>query len=334
MVVSMVSLNRELSDWLQGQLPDLRDLRLTPLRAEASFRSFYRVGEGSAHRDTGYVLMDSPPEKEQNRQFEALAGIFRDGGVPVPEILASQPSRGWYLLSDLGRRDLEAAYSDVDRDQALAAAIENLVRLQSIEDPAIGPYTAARFSDELAIFSEWLVTAILGMELPDSVAAVFEILVEKTQQQPQCCVHRDYHCRNLLFNEGRLGVVDFQDALIGPVSYDLASLLHDCYYEFPPSDVERWTDYYLSLSPFDHPAQSFSIDIDYMAIQRQIKAAGIFARLKLRDDKSTHLTHIQPVLRRTRDLASRYDELLPLSQWLDTLDLADALAGLDHAVNG
>ena len=279
--------------------------------------------------------MVSPPDKEQNEQFVRLARVFAEAGVPVPEVLASEALEGWYILTDLGAEDLEAAYAGVARDAALSAAIETLIQLQNVRDPAIAPYTAERFSAELDIFADWFVDRTLGQQVPDEVRAVFQILVNRAGEQHQCCVHRDYHCRNLLFTGndggGAIGVVDFQDALIGPVSYDLASLLHDCYYEFSPVEIARWTAHFLATSKLQLDPSAFAVDVDYMAVQRQLKAVGIFTRLKLRDSKSTHLTYITPVLDRVRLLAQSHAELAPLGDWLEHLPSAPALARLANS---
>ena len=204
----------------------------------------------------------------------------------------------------------------------MEAALTTLIQLQTVRDDAIPPYTAARFQDELGIFSEWFVSGLLGQQPPDHFEDACQFLVERTSTQHQCCVHRDYHCRNLLYNpaDGQLGVVDFQDALVGPVSYDLTSLLHDCYHTFSDQDVARWRDWYLARSPLDLDPHTFSADLNLMAIQRQLKAVGIFARLRLRDGKTTHLQHILPVLKSLSRLAASEPELEALAGWLEQLD--------------
>ena len=288
-----------LLQWVDERVAELAAARTPPdrtfeqLPAEASFRSFYRYRIDSK---TSFVVMVSPPDKEQNRQFEATSEVFGRAGIPVPRVLARHPANGWYVLNDLGSVDLEHAYETPDRDAAIQAAIDCLVRLQTVNDPVIGPYTRERFSDELGIFREWFV----GRSLPTEVEDTLTLLVDRAVNQPQCCIHRDYHCRNLLYENGRLGVVDFQDALMGPASYDLASLLHDCYHEFPDDEVERWIDYYLSKSQLFLKRKAFAKDLAFVAVQRQLKAVGIFARLKLRDAKSSHLAYIEPVIDRVR----------------------------------
>jgi N-acetylmuramate 1-kinase len=159
-------------------------------------------------------------------------------------------------------------------------------------------------------------------ETPDPAVTgdVFGLLVENTQAQPQCCVHRDWHCRNLLLRaDGSLGVVDFQDALLGPAAYDLASLLRDCYYTFDEAEIARWRDAFLARTPLPIDPARFPRQLDLTAVQRQLKAVGIFARLRQRDGKSTHLQWILPVLERLIAVAERYPDLVPLAAWLRRL---------------
>ncbi|MDH3641746.1 MAG: phosphotransferase [Gammaproteobacteria bacterium] len=308
----------ELARWTADQLGALgyrTDFRPTPLLVEASHRLFYRVQVRSAETPrTTFVVMSSPPDKELNDQFVALAAVFANHGVGVPEVLAQASDAGYFLLSDLGARHFADVYGSHEQDAALAAGINTLIHIQAVVDPQIPPYEAQRFRDELHIFREWFVEGWLAADFPSGdLDGVFEALVANTQDQQQCCVHRDFHCRNLLFAEHQaVGVVDFQDALMGPASYDLASLLRDCYHRFPEPEIARWRDHYLQRTPFQLDPEAFAMQLDLTAVQRQLKAVGIFARLQLRDGKSSHLQHIPPVLAQLQDLAEHYPTLAPL----------------------
>ena len=316
-------MQQELVNWVEAQVATKNShnsLSLTPLQAEASFRHFYRICQTTNGDASGYVLMVSPPEKENNAQFVKLAGVFKQAGIPVAEILSSEQAQGWYLLSDIGDRDLQAAYATADRDLAIQAAIDTLIDIQQITDPAVPVYSRERFAMELALFNEWFVDGLLHDSSPPPTQEVFDVLIENTQQQPQCCVHRDYHCRNLLFSEShQFGVVDFQDALIGPASYDLASLLHDCYHQFEDRQIDHWCEYYLQVSKQSIDAPQFRQTLDYCALQRQLKAIGIFARLKLRDAKDSHLRYIPSVMQQLLRTSSRYSAMTPLTGWLEHL---------------
>jgi hypothetical protein len=314
-----VQMPESLARWARAALADRSaggDLRIVPLAAEASTRAFYRVRDGA----DSWVIMASPPASENNTNYQCIAAAFARAGLGVPEILASDEAEGWYLLTDVGETPLEAVYATPDKDAAIAAAINALVILQRVDDNAIARYTTIRFADELDIFRDWFVDRLLGCALPADLNASFTLLVERTADQQQCCVHRDFHCRNLLFGPGsRLGIVDFQDALIGPVSYDLASLLHDCYFTFTPSQIDHWCARYLAASGFSLEAGKFREDLDHCAVQRQLKAVGIFARLALRDGKTSHLRYIEPVLGRLAELCGGYRELADLGGWLNAL---------------
>ncbi len=295
--------------WLREALPsaghsvpsNLHQQSLQPLRAEASFRQFYRVktSQGSL------VVMASPPEKENNRQFVRMAKALGDAGVRVPEVLVQHSSQGYMLLSDLGTDHLIDAYRRGNARSAVQAALATLPLIQGLRADFIPTYTQSRFSDELNIFVDWLVVAGCDTPLPTSLfEAARTLLLANAQDQPTLCVHRDYHCRNLLLQQdGSVGVLDFQDALMGPAYYDLASLLHDCYWE-------------LDTEIIDACAGSNRRQVDLLAVQRQLKALGIFARLYLRDGKANHLRYILPVLRRLTHLCACSHELQPLRVWL------------------
>jgi aminoglycoside/choline kinase family phosphotransferase len=264
------------------------------------------------------VLMQSPPAMENNRQFKRLAALFARHRVGVPRIFARDEDAGLFVLSDLGSRHLEDVYASGGAAAALPSALETLHRIQQISDPAVPDYTEQRFRDELGIFAEWFVEALLEQPFPaDRLGSALERLIDNTREQVRCCVHRDFHCRNLLLADtGEIGVVDFQDALMGPAAYDLASLLRDCYHRFPEAEVARWRNAYLARTALPVNPGNFARELDLTAVQRQLKAVGIFARLHLRDGKDTHLPSIEPVLEQLDALCGRYAELTELGRFL------------------
>lgn len=298
-------------------LPPGQTLQYEALRVEASHRSFYRLK--SADQAETLILMLSPPALENNDQFLRLAAVFGNHGLPVPEVISSDLKRGFFLLQDLGSQHLQEVYGTSAEDQALTAAIEALVQLSVVQDPAIPLYTAERLATELDLFEEWFVQKFLQQQLDSDVFQRARTqLMDSAEQQPKSCVHRDYHCRNLLYQKNRLGIVDFQDALHGPVLYDIASLLRDCYYTFDEAKIEQWLQLYIRLTPVLEalPYAQVKQWFDFLAIQRQLKAIGIFARLHLRDGKSSHLPEINPLLLRLLDLTAQYRELEPLNAQL------------------
>lgn len=309
--------------WIDEQLRGLgmagRRGVFQPLPAEASARRFFRValaGDKDGPPRT-VIAVHSPPRDEDNARFIRLARLFRAQGLRVPEVHAADVDRGFLLLEDLGSRDFKAAYAAGDADAALEAAIRVLPVLQRLPPRHLPLYTEARFADELGIFHEWLARRLLGVTPPRRIEAAGELLVAATQSVPQRPLHRDYHCRNLIWRrDGAVGIVDFQDALVGPVTYDIASLLGDCYHEFPAAAVAKWRHRYLRLSDFEVDAARFDRAFDFTRLQRQLKAVGIFARLWLRDGRRTHLANIGPVLRRAADVAQAYGELDGLAAWI------------------
>lgn len=281
------------------------------LAVEASHRRFYRLRLRDGRT---LVAMSSPPDLENNGQFVALAALLQANGIGVPELLVSDQARGLFLMTDLGERHFADVYAEHGPAPVMPGALETLRRLQQIDDARSPPYTRQRFEDELDIYVHWCLERWLGRTADASVRDALRLLVDATDRQPRCCVHRDFHARNLLLgDDGRVGVVDFQDALMGPATYDLASLLRDCYYTFPEAEVARWRNAYLDATPLDVDRAGFPRDFDFTALQRQLKAVGIFVRLHLRDGRDSHLVHVVPVLRRIHELAAGYPELRALT---------------------
>ena len=293
-------------------------LRSESLKAEASHRKFYRL---YAKIDT-FVLMVSPPALENNTQFMNLSRIFNDHELPVPKVIDFSHDLGYFLLTDVGNRHYSEVYDTPTEKRAISAAIKALVELQKIQHNTIPNYTAKRFAEELAIFDDWVIEQLLGDRFERiSGTQGSQILIDQTQEQNQVCVHRDYHSRNLLLFGSELGIVDFQDALIGPAFYDLASLLYDCYHNFEESKVNTYLAYFLRNSPSGKttPVAMAKRWLELTALQRQIKAMGIFARLHFRDKKISHLKYIPPVLDKTIVLMSNYPELKQTENLLASL---------------
>ncbi len=209
--------------------------------------------------DASFVVMESPPSLERNADFVARQRLFAAAGLPVPKIIAMDLDAGFFLLSDLGERSLEDAYGGPDRDLALELAVAHLVRLQAVAPADVPAYEASRFRDELHLFVEWFLGGLLQQAPAVALAPVFEALVANALAQPQCLIHRDYHCRNLLLDrQGRFGIVDFQDALAGPITYDLACLLWDCYYRFDAAERRRWLRRYQEQACFPNGGEGAS----------------------------------------------------------------------------
>ena len=306
---------------------------LEPLAGDASFRRYLRL-----RSDGGtFVVMDAPPDREESEPFVHVAGLLREAGVNAPEIHAADLDRGFLLLGDLG----SVSYLDrLDEERAPALyhdAFTALVRMQChVPAGAVPPYDEAKLAGELELFPEWFLGVHLGRP-PSRIERrvlddAFDFLVEAALAQPRVFVHRDYHSRNLMVHPRNPGILDFQDAVAGPLSYDPVSLLRDAYVAWPRARVSEWLDDYIDLAMRagllggDRPAETirtrFRRDFDLMGIQRHIKVAGIFARLWHRDRKDAYLGDVPLVLAYLLDAVAGYPELEALARFFDDLDLA------------
>jgi N-acetylmuramate 1-kinase len=337
---SVASRRAALSAWAERLLAargyTRSDLRWSALSGDASFRRFYRVHLARVHLagptpgPRALIAMDAPPATENNAQFVRLSVRFREHGVQVPEVIEADLERGFLLVEDLGDTLYADVYGTSARTLALEAALEMLIRIHVMDnsDGLVPPYTVERFRDELGLFTDWLIGGLLGITpdraVRDLLARSWRCLIDNTRMQPQRCVHRDFHSRNLLFRDGAAAAVDFQDALWGPLSYDLVSLLRDCYVRFDEEDVVRWRLRYLALADAAGIARNYDPDLfaqqfDRTGVQRHLKAIGIFARLHLRDGKGGYLPVIPSVLEQLVDVTARDPELSALGDWLTTV---------------
>lgn len=321
-----------LCQWVAAQM-QLDQVELSVVSGDASFRRYFRLKLG----DKSWIAMDAPPEKEDSSSFVAIARYCFDHGLRVPEIIALDLQKGFLLLSDFGQTlllsKLNAISPDLSQGQHYyAKALQVLLHLQALspENCALPYYDAALLQREMSLFTEWFLGAKLKLSLSEeetqAVKHVFDFLTARALAQEQVFVHRDYHSRNLMICEDDgLAVLDFQDAVKGPLTYDLVSLLRDCYIVWPADAVTQWCkDYYAAL-----PAQAFAAtrergflsfkdDFDLMGLQRHIKVAGIFSRLSLRDGKHGYLRDIPLTLNyivsAIHDLLSRSPERYQILQ--------------------
>jgi aminoglycoside/choline kinase family phosphotransferase len=327
----MVLRTTQLNHWVNSVLsiPASEENALVPISGDASFRHYYRVWIGSS----SYVAVDAPPERENNAQFVALAKLLGDNNVNVPEVHHVDYEQGFMLLSDMGDELYYAALLSDNKSGAGAAektddlynsAIECLVRIQSIDfsSCSIPVFDADFILRELNLFPEWFVGGQLELDNYPAFHSVSSLLVDNALEQPQVLMHRDYHSRNLMIRrQNSPGILDFQDAVSGPVTYDLASLLKDCYLRWPDEKISSWIQVYIThaeaagvLSNTD-PAQLLRW-FDLIALQRHIKCAGIFTRLFLRDSKSIYLQDIPRLIGYIMNTTRKYPELSPFNAWL------------------
>ena len=324
--------------WLE-QLPadlGLQPASLRPASSDASFRRYFRVdaaGTGTASA-ASYIVMDAPPQHEDCRPFVRIAALMGGQGVSTPAIVAQDLDQGFLLLSDFGSTTYADALAQAGTDvQALYDdALDALVRLQGAPVPAdLAPYNRDRLLAEMQLFPDWYVTCHLGLTLTDrereTLAACFDRLIAAAVAQPAVLVHRDYHCRNLMVLAPRSrnpGILDFQDAVVGPITYDLVSLLRDAYVEWPEAQQIDWAARYWQRAraaglPVQDRFDAFWQDLEWMGLQRTLKILGIFARLCYRDGKRRYLDDLPLVLRHTTRVVERYDVFGGMARLLNRL---------------
>jgi aminoglycoside/choline kinase family phosphotransferase len=316
---------QELERWIAG-LPGPAVERIAPASADASFRRYFRVHRGG----TTQIAMDAPPERESLDAWLRVVRILAATGVHVPPVIAVDAEQGFVLIGDLGRQHyLEALGHGADPGPLYADALDALVRLQS-GDPAeaaeLPPYDRELLMRELELFPEWFLSRHLALAPDDgeraTIAAAFNFLCEEALAQPVVLVHRDYHSRNLLVRpEGNPGIVDFQDAVRGPISYDLVSLLKDCYVVWPKRQLLAWFDHYrekAAAAGLDagRDRAEFLRWFDLMGLQRHLKVLGIFARLWHRDGKPGYLGDLPRVLDYTLEVTAATPELAAFDAYL------------------
>jgi hypothetical protein len=299
---------------------------IAPASEDASFRRYFRVEQAGR----SLIAMDAPPPHEDCRPYVHVARLLRAAGVNAPEILAEDLERGFLLLTDFGTRTYLDVLDDANAQALYLDAIDALVRWQlASREGELPPYDEALLRRELDLFPDWYVARHLGVALaPAQRAALdnaFRALLASNLAEPRVFVHRDYHSRNLMVTEPNPGVLDFQDAVYGPVSYDLVSLLKDAYVVWEEERVldlairywERARKAGLPVAPaFDEFYRAF----EWMGAQRHVKVLGIFARLYHRDGKDRYLADLPRVMAYLRAVCTRYSALAPLARLLDELE--------------
>jgi aminoglycoside/choline kinase family phosphotransferase len=299
---------------------------LQPASADASFRRYFRVQAGAG----SLIAMDAPPDKEDVRPFVHVAGLLRAAGLNAPEVIEADEQQGLLLLSDLGQDTYLNVLDERNAPGLFSDAIDALVRWQQATRPGVlPPYDDALLRRELQLFPDWYVARHLGHELTgaqrESLAAMFDRIVASNLAQPGVYVHRDYMPRNLMVAAPNPGILDFQDAVIGPVSYDVASLFRDAFISWDEERVIDWTIRYWERArraglPVGTDFGTFWRDFEWMGLQRHLKVLGIFARINYRDGKPHYLADTPRFVGYVRAVTRRYDELAPLARLLDELE--------------
>ena len=326
----------QLCAWLTDDL-EIGDFAIAPASADASFRRYFRVTTASESR----IVMDAPPDREDVAPYLTITDMLAQIGVHAPRVLARNAEQGFLLVTDLGSVTYLMELADPVRADALYGdALDALGRIQRHGDPhaeRLPPYDEKLLRFEMSLFPDWFVGRHLRLTLDNQqervLAAACDGLVANALAQPRAFVHRDYHSRNLMYYQGdNPGILDFQDAVHGPITYDLVSLLRDCYVDWPESQVRAWALRFRELL-IDSDRAAGNDDaqflrwFDLMGVQRHLKAIGIFARLWHRDGKSGYLPEIPRTLGYVRHVCQRHGELEQLGTLLDE-HIAPALGAI------
>ncbi|MBI3480254.1 MAG: phosphotransferase [Nitrosomonadales bacterium] len=327
---------QQLSLWLHSLFPD-ESFTLAPASADASFRRYFRATFADGHTR---VVMDAPPQHEDCRPFLHVAGLFENAGTHVPHVYAQDLEQGFLLLSDLGNTTyLQALHGKniAVAKRLYGAATDALIKIQlASRENELPPYDEALLRRELNLFPEWYIAKHLNYTLNEKqstkLETVFQLILASNLAQPRVYVHRDYHSRNLMVTEPNPGILDFQDAVYGPITYDLASLFKDAYIHWEEAQIIDWLIRYWEKArqaglPVHDDFGAFYRDYEWMGVQRHIKVLGIFARLYHRDGKEGYLKDMPLVMDYLRRACARYIDLKPLLNLLDELEPRDEQTG-------
>ncbi|MGH6623336.1 MAG: aminoglycoside phosphotransferase family protein [Burkholderiaceae bacterium] len=307
---------------------------LAPASEDASFRRYFRVAGGD---ERTWIVMDAPPGKEDVRPFVHVASLLREAGLNAPEVIASDVERGFLLLSDLGTSTYLSVLDTDNASELFDDAIDALVRWQLASRPGVLPaYDRPLLQRELDLFPDWYVTRHRALTLSNeqmaALKATFEAIVLRALAQPAVYVHRDYMPRNLMVSAPNPGILDFQDAVHGPITYDIASLMRDAFISWDEERQLDWVIRYWERArkaglPVAADFGEFWRDFEWMGLQRHLKVLGIFARINYRDGKPHYLTDTPRFIGYVQSVTRRYGELAPLAHLIDQIENVEARAG-------
>ena len=318
---------QQLTVWLHSQLPG-ETFTLAPASADASFRRYFRAMLADGRT---LIVMDAPPQHEDCRPFLHVAKLFEEAGTHVPHVYAQDLQQGFLLLSDLGNTTyLQALCGGGAAYGLYGAATDALIKIQlASRENELPHYDEALLLREMRLFSEWYIARHLNITLTDKqhgkLEEIFARIIINNLAQPRVYVHRDYHSRNLMVSEPNPGILDFQDAVYGPITYDLASLFKDAYIHWEEKETLDWLIRYWEKArkaglPVANDFSGFYRDYEWMGVQRHLKVLGIFARLCHRDGKDGYLKDLPLVMAYLRAACARYIDLKPLLNLLDELE--------------
>jgi len=314
-----------LNEWLL-HTHQLTDYTLTPLAGDASFRRYFRLKT----QDKRYIIMDAPPDRENLALFISVSQILKTQGIHVPDIAAFDTLNGFALLEDLGDTLLSTHLCADNQQTRYRAALNTLIQIQQcpLENAELPYFDIAFMTQEMNLFKTWFLEGLLHITLTPAeekeLMTTFNRIASNLIEQPKRFIHRDYHSRNLMIIEQQgafnIGVIDFQDAMVGPFTYDLASLIKDCYIDWPEEIRQPWVSYFYHHLP---DSEGWSFDefqqgLDWCGLQRHLKVLGVFSRLHLRDNKSTYLKDLPLTLKHALHCITQYDVFYFLQEIIET----------------
>jgi aminoglycoside/choline kinase family phosphotransferase len=321
-----------LRQWLAAQL-SVQQFTVAPASADASFRRYFRVTAG----ERSWIAMDAPPGHEDCRPFVRIAGLLRAAGVNAPRVEAQDVERGFLLLTDFGNVTYLQALNEANAAALFGEATDALIRWQLASRPGeLPPYDEALLARECALYPDWYIARHLGITLTaaqrQTLAEMTGLVIARALAQPSVYVHRDYMPRNLMVTDPNPGVLDFQDAVFGPISYDIVSLLRDAFLSWEEERVIDWSARYWEKArraglPVDPDFAAFYRNFEWMGLQRHLKVLGIFARIHFRDGKPGYLEDTPRFVRYALAVAERYRELAPLARLMSELERREPAVG-------
>ena len=311
--------------WIE-QYYSINDNSLTSVSGDASFRRYFRFSTDSEDSlgKTSLIAVDAPPELENSQPFIEIDNLLHDNNLLVPTIFQHDLSLGFYIQEDFGDQLLLDQLSNECADELYEQAMRNVANMQQVSCQKLPAYDSELLQREMQLFTDWYLQKHLSLSLDDTqrhtLQTCYQLLENNALEQPQVFVHRDYHSRNLmLLPDNKQGIIDFQDAVKGPITYDLVSLLKDCYIAWPQNKIDQWLKYFHQQIQSNTDLKTFTRWFDLMGIQRHLKAVGIFCRLNYRDGKASYLNDIPRTLNYIKITSQKYPELKQLSQLVNRL---------------
>ena len=315
----------ELSSWIDSlvllkKIKLAKDWQVTALKGDASSRRYFRIVSSSA----SYIVAQSPLDKIDNNVFCNIAKHWLAQGVNVPQVFELDEKNGFMLVEDLGANHLFDVCSDNNSDYYYRQAIDQLLCVQKLQSNTLPVFDRSFLLREMMLFKDWFVEQHLMLSTADCVLDAFEVLIQSALTQPQLVMHRDYHSKNLLITHDDISIIDFQDAVIGPIAYDLVSLLRDCYVSLTDTQLENLQSYYLKLlnesKLLSHSVskEEWAVWFDLIGLQRHLKVLGLFIRLAVQEGKDSYLKDLPRVYHYVENISAKYQQLKPFHQWLKT----------------